>query len=103
MLQIALPNKGSLSEEAVRLVREAGYATRHDARDLTPAGRPCRWIMAGGRFRLAACDLRLAAVRRATCGVRLAACDLRLAAGSTVLDLFPHTPHVEVVTRFDKR
>jgi len=24
-------------------------------------------------------------------------------AGSTVLDLFPHTPHVEVVTRFDRR
>jgi tRNA/tmRNA/rRNA uracil-C5-methylase (TrmA/RlmC/RlmD family) len=24
-------------------------------------------------------------------------------AGSTVLDLFPHTPHVEVVTRFDLR
>jgi len=23
--------------------------------------------------------------------------------GSTVLDLFPHTPHVEVVTRFDRR
>jgi tRNA/tmRNA/rRNA uracil-C5-methylase (TrmA/RlmC/RlmD family) len=23
-------------------------------------------------------------------------------AGSTVLDLFPHTPHVEVVTRFDR-
>ena len=22
--------------------------------------------------------------------------------GSTVLDLFPHTPHVEVVTRFDR-
>ncbi|HAP74818.1 MAG TPA: 23S rRNA (uracil(1939)-C(5))-methyltransferase, partial [Acidimicrobiaceae bacterium] len=23
-------------------------------------------------------------------------------AGATVLDLFPHTPHVEVVTRFDR-
>jgi tRNA/tmRNA/rRNA uracil-C5-methylase (TrmA/RlmC/RlmD family) len=23
--------------------------------------------------------------------------------GSTVVDLFPHTPHVEVVTRFDRR
>lgn len=34
MLQIALPNKGSLSEEAVRLVREAGYVCRRYGREL---------------------------------------------------------------------
>ena len=34
MLQIALPNKGGLSEEAVRLVREAGYACRRYSREL---------------------------------------------------------------------
>lgn len=34
MLQIALPNKGSLSEEAVRLVREAGYNCRRYGREL---------------------------------------------------------------------
>ncbi len=34
MLQIALPNKGGLSEEAVSLVREAGYACRRYGREL---------------------------------------------------------------------
>ena len=34
MLQVALPNKGSLSEEAVRLVREAGYNCRRYSREL---------------------------------------------------------------------
>jgi len=34
MLQIALPNKGSLSEEAVNLVRAAGYGCRRDEKDL---------------------------------------------------------------------
>lgn len=34
MLQIALPNKGGLSEEAVALVREAGYVCRRYGREL---------------------------------------------------------------------
>ncbi len=34
MLQIALPNKGSLSQEAVDLVREAGYHCRRYSREL---------------------------------------------------------------------
>ena len=34
MLQIALPNKGSLAEEAVGLVRAAGYACRRDEKEL---------------------------------------------------------------------
>jgi ATP phosphoribosyltransferase len=34
MLQIALPNKGSLSEGAVELVREAGYRCKRDGREL---------------------------------------------------------------------
>ncbi len=34
MLHIALPNKGGLSEDAVRLVREAGYACRRYGREL---------------------------------------------------------------------
>ncbi|MBI9087089.1 MAG: ATP phosphoribosyltransferase [Desulfobacterales bacterium] len=34
MLQIAIPNKGSLSEEAVRLVREAGYNCKRYSREL---------------------------------------------------------------------
>jgi ATP phosphoribosyltransferase len=34
MLQIALPNKGSLSQEAVRLVQEAGYACKRYSREL---------------------------------------------------------------------
>lgn len=34
MLKIALPNKGALAEESVRIFNEAGYRQRHDARDL---------------------------------------------------------------------
>ena len=34
MLQIALPNKGSLSQEAVRLVQEAGYTCKRYSREL---------------------------------------------------------------------
>jgi ATP phosphoribosyltransferase len=34
MLQVALPNKGGLSEEAVALVREAGYTCRRYGREL---------------------------------------------------------------------
>jgi ATP phosphoribosyltransferase len=34
MLQIALPNKGALSEEAVQLVRDAGYSCRRYGREL---------------------------------------------------------------------
>ncbi len=34
MLRIALPNKGSLSEPADRMLSEAGYRTRRDRRDL---------------------------------------------------------------------
>ncbi|MCW7752811.1 ATP phosphoribosyltransferase [Desulfobotulus sp. H1] len=34
MLQIALPNKGSLSEDSVRLVREAGYNCRRLGKEL---------------------------------------------------------------------
>jgi ATP phosphoribosyltransferase len=37
MLQIAIPNKGSLSEGAVELVREAGYHCRRDGRELVVA------------------------------------------------------------------
>ena len=35
MLQIALPNKGSLADEALALVRAAGYHCRRDEKDLT--------------------------------------------------------------------
>ena len=35
MLQIALPNKGALAEDAVALVREAGYRCRRTGRELT--------------------------------------------------------------------
>jgi ATP phosphoribosyltransferase len=35
MLKIAVPNKGSLSESATMMLREAGYRQRSDARDLT--------------------------------------------------------------------
>lgn len=35
MLQIALPNKGALAEDAVELVREAGYRCRRFGRELT--------------------------------------------------------------------
>lgn len=34
MLRIAVPNKGSLSDVSVEMLREAGYATRRDAREL---------------------------------------------------------------------
>jgi ATP phosphoribosyltransferase len=34
MLRIAVPNKGSLSESAVEMLREAGYAVRRDAKEL---------------------------------------------------------------------
>ena len=34
MLKIALPNKGSLSEDAVQLIREAGYHCRRYSREL---------------------------------------------------------------------
>jgi ATP phosphoribosyltransferase len=34
MLKIAIPNKGSLSEEAVQLIREAGYHCRRYSREL---------------------------------------------------------------------
>ncbi|MBU6243359.1 MAG: ATP phosphoribosyltransferase, partial [Acidobacteria bacterium] len=33
-LKVALPNKGSLSESAIAILREAGYRQRSDARDL---------------------------------------------------------------------
>jgi ATP phosphoribosyltransferase len=35
MLRVAVPNKGTLSEPATEMLREAGYRQRHDARDLT--------------------------------------------------------------------
>ncbi|QLQ10554.1 MAG: ATP phosphoribosyltransferase [Nocardioidaceae bacterium] len=35
MLRIALPNKGALSEAASAMLREAGYAQRHDSKQLT--------------------------------------------------------------------
>lgn len=34
MLRIAVPNKGSLSDVSVEMLREAGYATRREAREL---------------------------------------------------------------------
>lgn len=34
MLKIALPNKGSLSEDSVKILTEAGYRQRSDSRDL---------------------------------------------------------------------
>jgi ATP phosphoribosyltransferase len=34
MLKIALPNKGSLAEESMRILADAGYRQRSDARDL---------------------------------------------------------------------
>lgn len=33
-LRVAVPNKGTLAESAVQLLREAGYATRRDSREL---------------------------------------------------------------------
>jgi ATP phosphoribosyltransferase len=35
MLRIAVPNKGSLSEPATEMLREAGYKVRRDSRELT--------------------------------------------------------------------
>ena len=37
MLRIAVPNKGSLSEPASQLLREAGYRQRRDRRELVLA------------------------------------------------------------------
>ncbi|HEY8305628.1 MAG TPA: ATP phosphoribosyltransferase [Lapillicoccus sp.] len=37
MLRIAVPNKGSLSESAVDMLREAGYAVRRDPKELVVA------------------------------------------------------------------
>lgn len=37
VLRIAVPNKGSLAETAVEMLREAGYATRRDPKELTLA------------------------------------------------------------------
>lgn len=34
MLRIAVPNKGSLSESAIEMLREAGYLTRRDSKEL---------------------------------------------------------------------
>jgi ATP phosphoribosyltransferase len=35
MLRVAVPNKGTLSEPAAEMLREAGYRQRHETRDLT--------------------------------------------------------------------
>jgi len=35
VLKVAVPNKGSLSEEATQMLREAGYRQRRDVRELT--------------------------------------------------------------------
>jgi ATP phosphoribosyltransferase len=35
MLRIAVPNKGALSDTAVQMLQEAGYATRRDPKELT--------------------------------------------------------------------
>ncbi|HIW96585.1 MAG TPA: ATP phosphoribosyltransferase [Candidatus Corynebacterium gallistercoris] len=37
MIRIAVPNKGSLSEKATEILKEAGYATRGDSKSLTVA------------------------------------------------------------------
>ena len=34
MLRVAVPNKGSLSEQAAAMLREAGYRQRRDRREL---------------------------------------------------------------------
>ncbi|MSZ43734.1 MAG: ATP phosphoribosyltransferase, partial [Actinobacteria bacterium] len=34
MLRVAVPNKGILSETALLMLKEAGYATRRDPKDL---------------------------------------------------------------------
>ena len=40
MLRIAVPNKGSLSEPATTLLREAGYRTRRTGRELVLVDQP---------------------------------------------------------------
>ena len=40
MLRVAVPNKGTLSEPAADMLREAGYRQRHDSRDLTVLDAP---------------------------------------------------------------
>jgi ATP phosphoribosyltransferase len=35
MLKVAVPNKGTLSEPAAAMLREAGYRQRHESRDLS--------------------------------------------------------------------
>ena len=35
MLRVAVPNKGTLTEPAATMLREAGYRQRHESRDLT--------------------------------------------------------------------
>jgi len=37
MLRVAVPNKGSLSEAAVDMLREAGYRQRRDSRQAARA------------------------------------------------------------------
>lgn len=46
MLRVAVPNKGSLSEAAVEMLREAGYRTRRDAKELvcTDADNDCEFF-----------------------------------------------------------
>jgi tRNA/tmRNA/rRNA uracil-C5-methylase (TrmA/RlmC/RlmD family) len=51
-----------------------------------------------GRVALVSCDA--GALGRDTRLLRGAGYDL---VSSTVVDVFPHTPHVEVVSRFDRR
>ena len=34
MLRIAVPNKGSLSDPAAEMLRESGYRTRRDSKEL---------------------------------------------------------------------
>ena len=34
MLRIAIPNKGSLADESIAILKEAGYRQRSDSRDL---------------------------------------------------------------------
>jgi ATP phosphoribosyltransferase len=37
MLRIAVPNKGSLAESSIQILKEAGYRQRSDSRDLVLA------------------------------------------------------------------
>jgi ATP phosphoribosyltransferase len=39
MLRIAIPNKGSLAEDSIAVLKEAGYKQRTDSRDFGP----CRY------------------------------------------------------------